>query len=57
MEGHMNLNWKTVLWWSVLGGFGLTVGAGIARLIYMILVATLAIDQILPWLAGAAGGA
>jgi len=52
MEGNMNLNWKTVLWWSVLGGFGLTVGAGIARLLYMILVATLAIDQILPWLAG-----
>jgi len=57
MEGHMNLNSKTVLWWSVIAGFGLTVGAGIARLIYMILVATLAIDQILPWLAGTTGGA
>ncbi len=53
----MNLNWKTVLWWSVLGGFGLTLGAAIARLLYLILVATLAIDQILPWLAGTTSGA
>lgn len=48
----MELKSRTVLWWSFLAGIGLTVGAGVARVIYMILVATLAIDQVLPWLGG-----
>lgn len=52
----MNLNSKTVLWWSFLAGIGFTVGAGVARVIYLILVATLAIDQILPWLGSLTGG-
>lgn len=52
----MNLNAKTVLLWSVLAGIGFTFGAGIARLIYLVLVATLAIDQILPWLGSLTGG-
>lgn len=52
----MNVNAKNVLWWSVLAGIGFTFGAGVARLLYLVLVATLAIDQILPWLGGLTGG-
>ena len=50
------LSAKRVLWWAFLAGVGFTFGAALMRLVYLILVGVLAIDQILPWLGDLLGG-
>ena len=52
----MNINWKTMLWWAFLAGIGFTIGAGLAKVVYLMLVWGLRIDLVLPWLGNVATG-